>query len=389
MKKRFIFLLVSINLVLSIETEAQTATFNITYNGFTTQAQTAFQFAADQWGNTVVSSIPIKINVYFTPLIPGLLGITFPNGELNFAAAPLADTWYSTALANALSAAELNPGEMDIDVYLNSAANWYYGLSGTVPPAQYDLVTVALHEITHGLGFVGLAKKTGSDGSFGLLLASDFAPLTTSFPWPDLDTLPSAFDRLSVNNLDQPLDTFTNPGAALGAQFTGQNIFSDGPFAVAANSGIKPKIYAPSTFALGSSMVHLDEATYPAGNINELMTPSSTPGNANHNPGPITLGILKDIGWTLNPALEINENHADYPITLYPNPVKNILSIAHLPASVTNAVITIDDVSGRELSVSRVFNSDKTLDVSDFKPGFYLFTLTSGNEVLRASFIKN
>lgn len=388
MKKIYTCLLLSAHFILTIGSEAQTSSFNITYNGFTAPAQTAFQYAADQWSNTVVSSVPIKINAHFGLLTPGLLGITFPNGELNFASAPLADTWYSSALANALSGSELNPGEADIELYLNSSVNWYYGLSGTVPANQYDLVTVVLHEITHGLGFVGLAKKTGNDGSFGLLLASDFAPLTTSFPWPNLDTLPSVFDHLLVNNLSQRLDTFTNPGVALGAQFTSQNIFLDGPFTLAANSGIKPKVYAPVSFSLGSSVVHLDETTYPAGDINELMTPNGTPGSANHNPGPITLGVLKDIGWNLNPALGVNEMFSNNQFKLYPNPAHNSLSIANVSSSIIKGEICIADVSGRNLYENKNFRLDETISVSNLKPGFYLLSLHTGNEILRASFLK-
>jgi hypothetical protein len=49
------------------------ASFDITFNSYTTDAQTAFQFAADIWGSILVSDVPIKINTYFTPLLPGSL----------------------------------------------------------------------------------------------------------------------------------------------------------------------------------------------------------------------------------------------------------------------------------------------------------------------------
>jgi hypothetical protein len=56
-------------------------------------------------------------------------------------------------------------------------------------------------------------------------------------------------------------------------------------------------LYAPSDWKEISSIVHLDENKYPRGNVNSLMTPSLLEGEAIHNPGPVTLGILKDMGW--------------------------------------------------------------------------------------------
>ena len=297
------------------------AVFNITYTGFTPQAQIAFSYAANIWTQTLESTVPIKVNAYFAPLVPGLLGITLPNGIKDFPGAPMDSTWYPTSLANSITGTELNPGQFDIDVYLNSSINWNTDTVGIIPVAQYDLVSVALHELGHGLGFASLAKKSGTVGSFGLLLASDFSPIVTSFPWPALDTLPGIFDRFLVNSLIHPLDTFTNPSTSLGAQLTNNNIYFNGSNALAANNNIKPRMYAPATFALGSSILHLNEATYPVGNINELMTPNAVPGNANHNPGPISIGILKDIGWTINPNVGIPENeNAINNIFIYPNP---------------------------------------------------------------------
>ena len=146
--------------VLPSISKAQTAPFDVTYNsGFTPQAQTAFQYAVDQWSNTLVSNVSIKVNAHFNVLLPGMLGITFPNGRKNFTGAPQPDTWYATSLANSIAGTELNPGEYDIDVFLNSSVNWYYDTIGNVAAGQYDLVSVVLHELCHGFGFVSLAKK--------------------------------------------------------------------------------------------------------------------------------------------------------------------------------------------------------------------------------------
>lgn len=384
MKKLYLLL---IAFCFSISIYAQTASFNITYTGITPQAQAAFQYAATIWGNTVTSAVPIKVLVHFQPLLSSMLGITFPNGRKNFSGAPITDTWYSTSLANSIAGVELNPGEVDIEMYLNSTTAWNYDTTGTVPAGQYDLVTVALHELGHGLGFLSLAKKTSTTGSFGLLTASDFAPLTTSFPWPNLDTLPSVFDRLLVTYLNAELDTFPNPSTTLGTAFSGNNVYFIGSYAMAANGGNKPRIYAPATFALGSSITHLNEATYPAGTVNELMTPNGTPSSANHNPGPICIGILKDIGWIINPNLSVHDLRTnENTFSIYPNPSHdNILISSSIPEEKIKS-IELKNVLGENVMS---LESNSSIDVTRLPNGIYFITLVCKDFQVVQKFIKN
>ncbi|MBK8497682.1 MAG: hypothetical protein IPL52_02405 [Flavobacteriales bacterium] len=280
---------------------ASAATFTITHFGTPPDAQVAIQHAADIWGSILVSDVPIKVSVSWTALGSAALGVTFPNGRKDFINAPVAATWYATALANSLTGFEFNPGEDDINIYLNSGTNWYTGTDGNTPAGQYDLVSVALHELGHGIGFVGLAKKVGSEGSFGLLQASDFAPLITTFPWPEQDTLPGIFDRFPACAYPGDAGRFAESVGPLGSFFTCNQLTLNGANRTGREWRWLIRIYAPSTFALGSSCVHLNEATYPAGNPNEFMTPFSSAGHSNHWPGPIGLGMLRDIGWNLAP----------------------------------------------------------------------------------------
>ena len=43
----------------------------------------------------------------------------------------------------------------DIVANFNSNVDWYYGTDMNCPDTLYDLVTVVMHEIGHGLGFTG------------------------------------------------------------------------------------------------------------------------------------------------------------------------------------------------------------------------------------------
>lgn len=372
-------------LLLGITAQTNAATFTITHFDTPPDAQIAIEYAANIWGSILESEVPIKVSVAWVNMGTLTLGITFPNGRKDFPGVPVPSTWYATALANSINGNELNPGEDDINIYLNSSTNWYMGTDGNTPASQYDLVSVALHEFGHGLGFVGLAKKEGTIGSFGLLQASDFAPLITTFPWPDQDSLPGIFDRYLKNQLDEVLTNAENPSTFLGSAFISNQIYWNGPIALDANGDNSIRIYAPTTFALGSSCVHLNEGSYPAGNPNELMTPFSSPGDANHWPGPICIGMLRDIGWQVQPWVGINEAaNGSARLLVHPNPSHDVITLsgATHPA---NTIIRITDVSGREV----LFAMDRsTVDVSALAPGTYALTRITGQERSHASFVK-
>jgi len=357
---------------------AECAEIDITYNLAPPEAQSAIGHAAAIWEGILVSPVPIKVLVNWFPLGGSTLGITFPNGRRDFASAPFAQTWYATALANSIQGTELNPGENDIDIYINSGTDWYFGTDGQVPAGFYDLVSVALHEFGHGLGFVGLAKKEGGTGSLGLLQQSDFAPLITSFPWPQLDTLPGIFDRFLAHPQNGPLHLMDNPGTVLGSAMTSNQLRFNGAFAMEVNNGDGPRIYSPSAFALGSSCVHLNESTYPEGNANELMTPFSSAGNANHWPGPLCLAMLRDIGWTLAPDVGVLEHPEDLGFVVFPSPATDQLSVrAVFHAPVAASVI---DASGRTI---RNLTFTNTIDVGGLAPGNYVLRVQGTAQVAR------
>ncbi len=358
----------TLGLLFALSASSPAATFTITHFGTPAEAQPAIQQAADIWGGILHSDVPIKVAVSWFPLGGAALGVTFPNGRKDFPGAPVAGTWYASGLANSIAGTELNPGEDDINVYLNSSTSWYYGLDGATPAGQYDLVTIALHELGHGLGFVGLAKKVGNEGSFGQVQMSDFGPLITTFPWPEQQGLPGIFDRYLTSTGQGQLHLLENPGTALGTAFTSNQVYFNGPYAVAVNAGQQPRIYAPATFALGSSCVHLNESTYPVGNPNELMTPFGSPGNANHWPGPIAIAVMHDIGWELMPGVGVPEMAARSACGAWPNPAEEVLHVACAPRS----GITAYDVSGRAFGL---MPQGVAFDVRALAPGAYLIRL--------------
>ena len=143
----------------------------------------AFQFAASIWGATLTDNVEVKIQSAFNPLpctaSSGVLGSAGPIQIVSdFPGAAFPRTWYAVALGNKLANTDLLPGPSgtsadDIRAQFNSSLggtnpdgtpcltglHWYYGID-TNHGTDIDLVTVLLHEFSHGLGFLSLVDET-------------------------------------------------------------------------------------------------------------------------------------------------------------------------------------------------------------------------------------
>jgi hypothetical protein len=258
----------------------------IYYNGFTTQAKAAMEYArlilqsmlpADTKMTIVasweaISTSGVLANATITGYAAGW-GIDALN--------PLA--YYPVALAEKIAGERLNPDlQGDMELRVNSSINWYTGTDGNTPANQYDLVTVVIHEICHGLGFfdsMNTNEKVGYYGSGSLRLPMIY------------DTF---VETLSGNKLTDTTK-FPNPSAILRQELLGGQLFFDGPLLSNYTSGSRAKLYAPATWDPGSSIAHLDENATPKPNA--LMTPFIDRGEAIHDPGKFTFSILGDLGW--------------------------------------------------------------------------------------------
>jgi len=128
------------------------------------QRLNAVEFAAGIWANILIDTVEIRVNSTFDPLPcsthSAVLGEGGPvNAVHDFVGAPLANTLYPIALANKLAGMDLDPGNNDITTQFNSSLgttcpsfDLYYGFDGNAGTAT-DLVSVAIHELGHGLGF--------------------------------------------------------------------------------------------------------------------------------------------------------------------------------------------------------------------------------------------
>ena len=275
--------------------------FIVTYDGFTDEARAAFQYAVDIWNSLIRSPVPIRIDASFTDL-GGFEGETIILGgarPADWKSPGSLDLWFPEALADMRADRDLAAGEPDIITRFNNheEANWYFGTDGNTPAGKTDFVSIVLHEIAHGLGFFSFARV--EQGSFSRSTLSGGTTGRLRGGNPDL---PYIYDFFVENGAKKTIISFPDRSFALENQFTSNDLFWNGKKGVEANAGIPPHLYTPSSWEQGSSYTHLDEITFPAGNANSLMTPYYDNQEAVHDPGPIALGMLEDIGWTINKA---------------------------------------------------------------------------------------
>jgi hypothetical protein len=149
------------------------------------QARIVFQFAADLWGAVLKSDVPVTVSASFAKLACtatagtlGSAGATYIFGfEDPAPAGALSNTWYHSALFDALAGEDAAPGAADIRARFNGAlgsvgclegSSWYFGLDGKQPAGSIDFLNVVLHEIAHGLGFSGFGSLTTGQPLAGL-----------------------------------------------------------------------------------------------------------------------------------------------------------------------------------------------------------------------------
>lgn len=260
--------------------EQNSATIEVTYIGFPEDVNgigphASFQAAVDIWEGLITSSMPIRIEARWTPLSAGVLGsANYTSAYANFEGAQKLNVFYPVAIAEKITGREMNGGEPDLFANFSSSIDWHLD-PNTEPFGKYDLKTVVMHEIGHGLGFSGTFTVSGTQGRFGL----------------STTTIPIAYDVPIRNGANANLiETYTSPSADLRTQLTGQSLFFTSSTVQSA------KLYAPLTFDGGSSISHVDESTY-NGSVNALMTPQIGMSERIGNPG-ISLGMLKDLGWS-------------------------------------------------------------------------------------------
>jgi hypothetical protein len=255
--------------------------FELTFaSGYSEQAQEAVMFAAGILNEMIILTDTVEIMCNWN--------VASSSNNLG-SCGP--DNWYSLdgaivpqSLAKQLTdESNLNDmSEFDLTLNLNAGrTDWYFGTDAACPPGEFDLVTVAMHEILHGMGWLGLF-------SYDFDAAGVFVT-----NW----NFPSTYDNLVTDGSGTLITSLTQTEAA--NAMVNQLQFS-GATSVNLNGGVRPELYAPTTWDGGSSYGHFDESTFAPGTVNALMTPFTGNGEVHHTPGPVGLAVLGDQGYNVN-----------------------------------------------------------------------------------------
>lgn len=253
------------------------------------QRLNAFQYAANLIAQHLVGSTEIRVDAQMNALggsrYSAVLGQAGPMSVArDFSGAPVSNTYYPIALAEAIYGADLNNGS-DIVAEFNSdldspevlgSYSWFYGFNQT-GGGNIDYVTVVMHELYHGLGFLSLLNQGGE--KFNGLNDSYLLKLEGHSYSPS---------NLKDMNNSQRASVMTENG---NLHWVGNQVMSNSDALYGGVDGNKHVfMYAPLSYSQGSSVSHFSTMLSP----NEGMEPYYT--GPNHKPG-LAIHLLKDIGW--------------------------------------------------------------------------------------------
>ncbi len=141
------------------------STFHVTFDPlYNSTMQSIMLDAVTFWADSVRSPVPIELDIAAVKLTCSYSYNTHVDTQpapavMNFPNAPLANTYYPIALANALAGIDLQPNSPDITIRFNSkmitnsvCARWYLGYDANYTFYEYSLYFETLQEIAHGLG---------------------------------------------------------------------------------------------------------------------------------------------------------------------------------------------------------------------------------------------
>ena len=225
-------------------------------------AKAAIQAAATSWEEALVIMSPVTVEIEWVDL-DGFIG-SASTGFASHPSFPLPSMRYPTALANDFAGQDVNGVHSEIFMKISSSTDWYTG-DGVGSFGGYDLETMALHELGHGLGF-GL---NGSD---------------------------------SMNLWDYIMTTGTGERACETGDYITYK--TDPSINVFVSDTTQMKVYSPKVFAGGSSLSHFDEISHPVGKFGSLMTPYQGSGVTDRVLDGAVLGPISEMGWRmrLDPA---------------------------------------------------------------------------------------
>jgi hypothetical protein len=336
--------------------------FNIVYNSFPNWARTEVQAALDTWAANFKSSVDINVTATWgRSANTDVLGSARPGSYFaGFIGAPDSTLWYPSALANALAGKDLDRDNPEIIIQVNSAANWNERGDDKPRFNEYDLESVILHEVAHGLGFLSTDVY---DNFFGYGILEQPTPFDAYIQTPD----------------GRRLADIPTPSLELGKILTAP-LYWIGENGKRVNGGERIKMYAPVVYEPGSSVSHLDEATYSKSGPDAVMTPNLDAGEVFRQPGPLLLAMMEDM--RVKPPVGLAVSVPDAPRNVEAL-ISNQSAIITFdpPANVRAAQVSTYTVKDLKTSLT-VTGSSSPIIVTGLKNGTsYSFAVTAQNSL--------
>lgn len=357
----------------------RTSEFNVTYvsacggETWPAEALSAFEYAMSIWETHLDSDVPVRIEATWQSLDDNVLGNAGPTLIAQIPPIGEPDTWYSIAQASAMTGQDIVGSNQDVDydivININCAfADWYFGQDSNPPSGLIDFVTVLLHEIGHGIGFIG--SMSGDE---------DISIAEWGFENSNGVAQPIIYDQFAEDGENVSLlneSVYPNPSSELYDALTGSfdGIFFNGVESSIVNFGSPVRLYTPFPWQGGSSYSHLDQDTF-GDTDNALMRPRLDRQFSIHTPGPVMCGMLSDMGWPLGQncfdligvesVISVEQSKLEFGVT-------NVSDIVNQTLTVSNDASAEDPLSGRIV----IENSNYTVPEN-----FRTFTIEPGSRL--------
>lgn len=270
--------------------------FKLITENLSSTEQACVERAMKYLSEKIPGSVPVRVVMGFSSNFssPSVLGgsSTLQGYQLSGSTALYPSSLYNNIVGGQVKSGGTKTG-YSYDIYIRFNTDWrnkfYYGVQRTSCPSdEYDFFSTVAHEVIHGLGFS--SNIYYSNGSY-------------------LFSKPSIYDTfLSYNGIKLVDRTQSFRARAIVSEnlvWTGNNVKS--------KLGRQAKLYAPSSYNSGSSVLHWDDSE----TFTTLMHWTLSAGKVNYF-GDVDAALLLDIGWSGSEGktTEVTQNGIKYVLNL-------------------------------------------------------------------------
>lgn len=339
--------------------ERPSAKFQPRYFNVPDSVRAVVEAAFGVWDKILISRVPIHIHVYWEALTAGTLATAGSDRVYkNFKNAPLREVWYPSALADALMGESVNGDSPDIVLKINSKADWNLDYEGPQNFRYYDMLSVIIHEIAHGIGFMSSFELNGN----------------TRIKW-GIQNVPFIYDQYMTDQSGNSLVNnrfYTNDSEELLKTVTETSIFfqiDSGTY-----SQLRPRLHTENPFSSGASLSHIANSQLSQEDSRDrLMLPTLSLGIRYHYPGNGILAMLFQMGWALNfYEFEREYGYAARVFSVFPNPGTNQIRLKISDFNPDSGMYYyLMDATGRVLNSRQVSTEETEISLKELPAGRY------------------